>query len=272
MRKLILILILINLQIYGKEDSTDVNPVRLTLISTATVGGFIYAYAIQNDMWWKGEKSKFHSNWNQDWRYALGSDKYGHFYFGTLISKTYSDLFYWSGISKDKSKLYGAVLSFSYQTFIEIRDGFSKDYGFSWGDFSANLLGSSLQLLKCEIDFLNFIDFKISYYPSERFKNNSNQYILDDYESTYNWISINSNKLISEKIPSFINIAVGHSVKRLDFSDSYHEIFLSLDWNFKGIKTDSSFLKKLFEYLDFYHFPAPAVKVYPDLVWYGLKF
>ena len=272
MKKLIIIFILLLIPIKSQTDSSKIIPSRLAIVSSATVGGFVYAYGIQNNMWWKGEKSTFHSNWQNDWTYALGSDKFGHFYFGTLISKTYSDLFYWSGFSKDESKLFGAFLSFSYQTFIEIRDGFSKEYGFSWGDFSANLLGSSLQLFKSEIDFLNYIDFKISYYPSERFKNNSNQYILDDYESTYNWISINSNKLISEKIPSFINIAVGHSVKRLDFSDSYHEIFLSLDWNFTGIKTNSSFLKKLFEYLDFYHFPAPTLKIYPNIVWYGLKF
>lgn len=272
MLKLLLIFAFLSVSIKTQTDSSEINPTKLAIISTATVGGFIYAYAIQNDMWWKGEKSKFYSNGYQDWTYALGSDKFGHFYFGTIISKTYSDLFYWSGFSKRKSLFYGSLLSFSYQTFIEIRDGFSKNYGFSWGDFAANSLGSSLQLFRQEFEFLNYIDFKISYFPSERFKNNSNQYLIDDYESTYNWISVSPNKLIDDRIPKFINFAVGHSVKNLGLDNVHHEIFLSFDWNFKSISTKSSFLKKLFEYFDFYHFPAPAVKIYPNFVWYGLKF
>ena len=101
--------------------------------------------------------------------------------------------------------------------------------------------------------------------------------LIDDYESTYHWLSIDVNGLLSssakEVFPDFINIAIGHSVKNLDgFGGGNHELYISLDWDFEALPGESSFWRTIKRWLNFYHFPAPAVKIYPDVVWYGLKF
>jgi len=258
-----------------EKDSLNTN--RLLLVGGLTAGTFVYAYGIQNDMWWKGEPARFHTNWTQDWNASLGADKVGHFYFGNLVSTIYSNAFQWSGFSKTNSLLYSGLFTLSYQTFLEIRDGFSQQYGFSWGDFTANSLGSMYPYFQHNYPILQNFNFKISYYPSEKFRNGSNDYIMDDYESTYHWLSIDINKLLPNKwdnyLPKFINIAIGHSVTGLDnLRNRNHEFYFGIDWDLSAIKTESNLINSILEILNKYHLPAPTVKIYPNIVWYGLKF
>jgi len=257
-------------------DTSTINYYKLSFIGTATLGGFIYGQALQKNLWWKGEKSSFHFNWKEDWAYALGADKFGHFYFPMLATNIYSDAFVWSGINKEQSLLYGGITALTYQSFTEIKDGFSKQWGFSWGDFSANALGSAYPFLQYKFPQLKNFNLKISFFPSERFKHGSNKVIFDDYESTYHWLSISIANYLPEKIrkyyPNFLNVAVGHSVKGFDTNSGHREIFFSLDLKTDELPGNTSFLKFIKKYLNFYHFPMPAVKVYPNVVWYGLKF
>ena len=279
MRLVLIFLLLIFLQPTSaqtsKKDSINTN--RLFIVGGVSSAAFIYAYGIQNNMWWKGEPSHFHSNWTQDWNYALGSDKLGHFYFGNLVSTIYKNSFQWVGFSKKHSYLYAGLFTLTYQTFLEIRDGFSKEYGFSWGDFAANSLGSMYPFLQYNYPVLKNFNLKISYSPSQRFKKGSNAYIMDDYESTYHWLSIDFDKLFPQSIgkvmPDFINIVIGHSVKGLNnLGSAKHEFYIGLDWDLKTIKTESKLLNSIIEILSKYHLPAPTIKIYPNVVWYGLKF
>ena len=258
-----------------QKDSLHTN--RLLIVGGISTATFIYAYGIQNNMWWKGEPSHFHSNWKQDWNYALGADKLGHFYFGSLVSTIYKNSFRWIGFNQKHSYLYAGLFTLTYQTFLEIRDGFSKQYGFSWGDFAANSLGSMYSYLQYNYPVLKSFNLKISYYPSQRFENGSNTYIMDDYESTYHWLSVDVNKLLPNNLrkyfPSFLNIAIGHSVNRLNNLDNAnHEFYIGLDWNLAVVQTKSKLLNSIIEILNKYHFPAPTIKIYPNIVWYGLKF
>lgn len=261
----------------GDSTKKNPNPTKLLLIGGISIGLFTYGYVIQDNIWWKGSESSFHFNWRNDWTASLGSDKFGHFYLAYLGTNLYQQAFSWAEIDEHKSLLYAMLVMFGYQTFTEIRDGFSKDYGFSWGDLSANVLGITFPYLQSKIELLNAFNFKISYYPSSRFKKGSNKYLIDDYESTYNWLSIDLNRLLpetfSKSFPDFINLAIGHSVKKLDYPNkSYHELFIGLDWDIKALPGNGWFWNLLKKNLNFYHLPAPAIKIYPNTVWYGLKF
>lgn len=264
-------------EVENLEDSTKISSTKLAIIGGTTVAFFTYGYVIQNNIWWKNDKSDFHFNNNQDFKYALNADKLGHFYFANLTSKVYSNLFQWSGIDEKNSLFYGGIVALTFQTFTEIRDGFSKGYGFSWGDFSANLLGAAYPSLQKQYPNLEPFNLKVSFYASEKFKNGAYSNIMDDYESTYHWLSVDVNpllpKTISKYFPDFVNFAIGHSVNNLDgFGDGNHELYLSLDWDFESLSEKDNFLKSILRILDYYHFPAPAIKVYPNVVWYGLKF
>jgi len=259
-----------------KTDTSRINYYKLAFVGGATIGGFVYGQSFQKNLWWKGEKSPFHFNWKEDWSYALGADKFGHFYFPMLAASMYGDAFIWVGFTAEQSLFYGGMTALTYQTFTEIKDGFSKQWGFSWGDFSANVLGAAYPLLQYKYPPLKNINMKISFFPSERFKQGSNRVIFDDYESTYHWLSISIASYLPNEIkkyyPQFLNIAVGHSVKGIDAGNRTRELFLSLDINTIELPGSSPFLQFLKKYLNYYHLPMPAVKVYPDIVWYGLKF
>jgi hypothetical protein len=62
-------------------------------------------------------------------------------------------------------------------------------------------------------------------------------------------------------------------VKDLDeMGGGRHEFYLALDWNLKKLPGDGWFLRLLKRNLDYYHLAAPAVRISPGVVWYGLHF
>jgi hypothetical protein len=258
-------------------SSQKINYVKLSLITGVTAGAFIYSYAVQNNLWWKGDKSNFHFEWQHDWSYALGEDKFGHFYFPYLASNVYSQAFQWAGVDSIKSIWYASSFAFTYQVLVEVRDGFSKQWGFSWGDFSADFLGASYPVLQNKIPSLRNFNLQISFYPSKRFNEGSNKAIFDDYESTYNWLNINIYNLLPEQVqkcyPKFINLAIGHSVEKLDdIGGGNHRFYLGLDWNLEALPLDGWFWNLLKRNFNYYHLPAPTIQIYPHVIWYGLKF
>jgi uncharacterized protein YfiM (DUF2279 family) len=281
-KSFILFLIIFScVSVFGQSEEPPaeqkIDYLKLSAIGGITFGGLIYGHILQSQVFWNDKKTSFHFNWRDDWTYALGSDKYGHFYFPYLVTNIYTQALEWSGIEKERSIIYSASFAFAYQTYVEIFDGITEDLGFSWGDFAANTLGAAYPYLQYKIKPLENFGFKISYEKSERFKQGSHRHIIDDYESTYNWLSINVYNFLPDNIknyyPSFINFAIGHSVKNLNStSGGNHEIFIGLDWNLEALPGDFWLLKLLKKNLNYYHFPAPSIKIYPGVVWYGLKF
>lgn len=253
------------------------HPLRLALIGGLTAGGFLYGHVVLSHLWWKGEPSSFHFNWDNDWRYSLGADKLGHAFFPYLAANIYDQALLWGGLDSATSILIASSGALAYQTYIEIRDGFSKEWGFSWGDWGADLFGAALPLAQRHSALLRAIDFKMSFYPSPKFKAGMYKAIIDDYESSYHWLSIDVHDLLPEawrsSYPAFVNVAIGHSVQNLDgLGGGQHQFYLSLDWNLKKLPGEGWFLNLLKRNLDYYHLPAPAIRISPGVVWYGLHF
>ncbi len=276
---IVISLLINNTYCQNQKDSTkseQVDYLKFSLITGITLGGIAAGHLIQYSLWWNGERSKFHFNWHQDWVHDLGSDKFGHFYFSYLVTDVYSQAFEWSGFDKQKSLIYACSLSLLYQTYVEIIDGFTANLGFSWGDFSADLLGAGYPLLQQKVPILKNFNLKISFEKSLSFKHHTHRVIFDDYESTYDWLSINVKNLLPTSMqkyyPSFINLAIGHSVKNLIFGKPYHELYIGIDWNLEGLPGDFWLWKLLKRNLNYYHFPAPTIRIYPDVVWFGFKF
>ncbi|MBS1911996.1 MAG: DUF2279 domain-containing protein [Bacteroidetes bacterium] len=262
----------------ARADTADhISVPKLAIVGGITGAGFVAGYFFQTNLWWKGEKSAFHFDWDHDWRYALGSDKYGHFYFPYAVAIVYGQAFQWCGMDSAASLWAGGGIAMAHQTFVEIRDGFSKEWGFSWGDFGADLLGSAYPIARHYIPALRDFTFKVSFYPSMKFRNGAYRAIIDDYESQYQWMSVNVRNLLPTSwraaCPAWLNIAVGHSVKDLDEKGGgRHEFYLSLDWNLEGLPGDGWLWNLLKKNLNLYHLPAPAVRISPGAIWYGVHF
>lgn len=278
----------ININCTAQTDSVDnpadydtvdnsLNVWKLSLIGSATVGGFVAGHGLLNTLWWKGERVDFHLNSSQDYLYALNADKLGHLCFSFSTATTYADMFRWSGMDSTAATWGGLGISLAYQTYIEIRDGYSKDYGFSVGDAIANTAGASLTVLKHYYPALRSFDLQISFWPSNDFKNGAYRAIIDDYSSTTHWLSFSVYDVLSAKTqewyPPWLGLAVGHSVSNIDGKGAgQHQLFLSLDWNLQRISGLPQWARSLLRTLHLYHLPAPAVRILPSVVWYGLRF
>lgn len=261
----------------GDSTETGIIGWRLGLVGGVTVGAFIVGHAYLNDLWWKGEPVDFHINTTTDYTYALGADKLGHMTFSYATATIYGDVFRWCGMDSVAAIWSGAGVSTAYQTYIEIRDGFSADYGFSWGDIAANTIGASLPVIKHYVPVLRPIDLQVSFWPSDAYKNGEFGAIIDDYTSTTHWLAISPYDWMppswQEYYPPWLGFAIGHSVENLDGTGGgNHVAYLSFDWNLARINGIPDWLSSVFRVLHLYHLPAPAVKVYPNVVWYGLRF
>lgn len=278
---IIILNLIFTVELYAKtsSDTNSVSYTKLGIISGISVGGIIIGELNQKQTYWN-ERTSFHvMDFKTEYNDALLADKYGHLFFAYAVSRTYSTAFEWSGFNRKNATLLGGAVAFLYQTYIEIQDGFSTGapyLGFSVGDMLANTTGAIFPYLQLQAPVLQNFNFKISFQKSANYEKIGYNSITEDYESTFHWLSINVNGLLSENAkkwyPAFINFAIGHSVKNIDrYGAGNHELYLAFDWNLEALPGDSFILKLLKQTFNLYKLPAPAVKIYPNVVWYGLK-
>jgi len=233
-------------------------------------------------VWYKdAERVPFHLY--KDGKGYLQIDKMGHAY-GAYVESYLC--YHWlrkAGVSKKKSLLYGGTMGIVMQTPIEVFDGIYANWGFSWSDMIANTAGSVL-LMGQEIFFdRQVVNYKFGFQRSV-YASQSNGYLGDnaleslflDYNGHTYWLSTNVNNFIrNDKIPDWLNVAVGYSANGmfgefenrsswggvpLPETERYRQFLLSPDIDWTKIPTKSKLLKDLFHALNFIKFPAPAIE------------
>ncbi len=102
------------------------------------------SYGLYN-AWYKNYPSgKFHFfNDNNEW---LQMDKVGHAFSCYSEGVSGINLMDYVGLSKKKSMWIGGMIGLGMQSIVEIMDGYSTKWGFSWGDMGANVVGTSLAI------------------------------------------------------------------------------------------------------------------------------
>lgn len=265
-----------NVSFSSVSDSSKVNPYRLGLVLGTAVGVFTAAHFQQYSSWWKGELTKFH--FKDDFNQVLGADKFGHAYFSFLISDLLGKSLKWAGVEKSSAFIWSGIGSLLFQTYVEVEDGFRPSLGFSVSDEVSNIIGAFLPYVREKFDVFKVVNFKISMFPSEKFKAGAHRFIVDDYESLYFWFSFDVSKILGVKFLKFwafdfFDLAVGYSVKKINWDGSgEREIFLSIDYDLTKIPVNVWILKQIFNVLNYYHLPAPALRLNPGLKFYLIKF
>lgn len=264
-------------------DSVEISTLKTSILLGGTIGTFAITQVFQYEDYW-GNRTPFHiMDWKTEYNDALLADKLGHFTFTYGLTKIYANGFEWAGFDKKSSLLYSSLVAFAYQTYVEVQDGHSTGQpylGFSRGDFIANSIGALYPHLQSEFETLNKFNFKISFNKSANYEKIGYQNLTMDYESTYHWLTIDIYNLLDNNLQDYwskyLNVAIGHSVNNIDrFGTGNHEVYLSLDWNLEPLRDlydkDNHFLNSILTFISLYKLPAPAVKIYPNVVWYGLR-
>jgi hypothetical protein len=256
-------------------DSVFVLPWRVA-VNGALYASFITATHLQNsNSWWKGELGRFHIA--DDTAKTLGADKFGHFYFTYLAADVVGHSLVWSGVEQSKAFLFSGLGALAFQFYVEIEDGFHPELGFSVGDFLADIAGGAYPWLQHQYPILQNVRPKWSIIRSPAFEERGYRTIIDDYESHYDWVSVNVKELLPNLLPdfwpSFLAVAVGYGVKDLYRpGGGDRELYLALDYDFSKLPGDGAFLSALKHALNYYHLPAPTMRLAPGVITWGLRY
>ncbi len=273
----------LNGQEAAKQDTSGIRRGRLT--GVLAVEGTLYVASLTGlyFAWYKDYPQTTFHLFNDDGEW-MQVDKCGHAITAFYISRIGYSTYRWSGVNETKAAWFGGLFGFAYMLNIEILDGFSSQWGFSLGDFTANTLGSAIfvtqQLAWHEQRFslkYSFHQTKYAQYRPDLLGDNLIQNMIKDYNGHSYWISGNISSFLPErsKFPRWINVAVGYGAEGMTgaFGNSanhngqqippfprYRKFFLSLDIDLTRIRTKSAILRGIFTVVSFIKIPAPTLE------------
>lgn len=282
---LILILFIIN-QHASAADSLSIFKKRKiglgVFCAAVTSGSLVYL----NQAWYQEyNTSHFHTfDDNKEW---LQMDKCGHVLSNFQIGSLMMESMDWAGYSKKNQILVGGLSGFAYMSAIEVMDGYSDGWGFSWGDVGANALGTGIAIGQKILWNEQRIQLKISYLSSPYAKYRPDllgesfaTQILKDYNGQTYWLSINPSSFMKKdtKFPKWLNVAFGYGANgmlganynniviedetgNVTSFNRYRQAYFSLDVDLTRIKTKSKVLKSIFYGLNIIKIPFPNLEL-----------
>jgi len=233
-------------------------------------------------LWYKAfPKSRFH--FIRDGREWLQVDKIGHATTAYSIANVHHDLMRWSGLSRTAAINTAVLTSLAYMSVIEVMDGFSRDWGFSGGDFLANVSGAALFAaqqygwgeqrigMKFSTHFTPFAKTR----PELLGKNHSAR-IFKDYNGQTYWLSANLRSFMSSNssFPTWLNLSVGYGAEGMlratkemqkqqenaSQTKRYRQWYISPDADFYRIQGAGNWTRP-FSLIPFVKIPAPAIEI-----------
>jgi len=272
------------------SPSGNTHKTRPWLVAGLHAAFWTGSYIALDKTWYSNyPRSSFHFfNDNSEWEQM---DKMGHVWTAYNLGRASAELWSWSGISRKRSVVYGGLSAIAYQSIIEIQDGFSAEWGFSWGDMTANIAGAAAYVSQ-ELGWKDQrIQIKMSYWPygyspdliarrNQLFGTGPIERTLKDYNSQTYWVSANLKSFFSKSnLPAWLNVSLGYSAdgmlggvenKWTDKQGNYFDrtniprvrrFFISPDIDLTKIKTRSKLLKTIFFTLNILKIPAPAIEL-----------
>jgi hypothetical protein len=241
--------------------------------------------------WYKKyPQSKFHTfNDFSEWQQM---DKAGHLYSAYTMSNYASEIWKQTGIDQRKRIWIGGLAGVTYQTVIEVLDGFSSEWGWSWGDIGANVLGSTFFIaqelkwnqqkfhLKTSFHKKNYDDASLNRRSDDLFGQTLAERSLKDYNGQTYWISADVQSIFhASKVPTWLQISFGTGAEGMFGANAniskdnagnigfnrtdikrFRQWYLAPDINLTKIKTKHKSIKTALFILNALKFPTPAIE------------
>lgn len=261
------------------SDTLNKKRLKTLVISEAVIGSATLIGL--NQIWYADyPRSNFHFiNDNAEW---LQMDKAGHVFSAYHLGSFGANALKWSGANRKSQLIYGSTLGLAFMTTVEVFDGYSANWGASWGDIAANVSGTALfvsqELLWKEQRIVPKFSFHTTPYASARpnvLGSSIQEQILKDYNGQTYWLSANIYSFAkSSKIAKWLNLAVGYGAEGmitgndeftnmifLPESKRYRQFYLSLDVDLTKIETKSHFVKTILTIFNSIKIPAPTLEI-----------
>lgn len=260
--------------------TTAKSKARRTTRNIAIASGVVYGISLYglNQTWYQEfPRSEFHFfNDNSEWKQL---DKVGHFYSAFHISQGSIHLFQHAGMKKKKAHLWGGLMGFLILTPIEVLDGFSDEYGASWGDLAANALGSGVAMTQYmlwdEARLKPKFSFTPTSYADQRpnvLGNGLHEEFIKDYNGQTYWLSADIYAFLKpeSRFPKWLNLTFGYGAENMIFAnsaqnekvglDSYRQYYFGIDFDLSYLKGDNKLVNTLLYMVDLVHLPAPTLE------------
>lgn len=240
-----------------------------------------------NELWYANEdrgKFRFFDD-NREW---MQLDKAGHFLTSYAIGYYYIDFMRWAGFNRKTSIWAGGFMGSFYLAGIEVLDGFSPQWGFSLGDFTANTAGSFAVILQelawneqRIIPKISYSNSRYAQYRPNLLGSNMGERIMKDYNAQTYWFSVNIHSFLRDesKFPRWLNFAIGFGADGMiggldnpEFDTDgnplpevrrYRQFYLSLDVDLTKIRTNKRWLRSIFKAVSIIKLPFPTVEFNP---------
>ena len=255
--------------------NSKLNSLTLGITSAAYVGLMVGLHFYQMNTFWADRSSVF--TVREDGNYAKDVDKFGHFYGATMVSYFSTEVLQGSGASVESARIWGTLMGLLYQTYVEVEDGYGKNWGFSPTDMYGNVCGASWYLLQFYVPVLQNITEKWMYTPPNWIHESGRkegQTFIDDYSSNTFYFSFKMHNLLPQSWrsswPKWLCLAGGYAARGLDQPDEDRKLIIALDYDLPELLPDFSqtvggtfgavlnWFKQSFNY---FKLPSPAIEI-----------
>ena len=219
-----------NLSSTTADQSKKLNKSAYYVLGTEAVLVTGIMYSLYTSWYSGSETGGFHFyNDNKEW---LQMDKLGHANSCYNLANLGYEALSMAGVDERRAILYGGPLGISVMTLVEVFDGLSNNWGFSWGDMTANIFGTGLFMAQQALWHEQRIALKYSYHNSGLSKYNvsnpltmERDYIMgedwldrlyEDYSGITVWMAFDIKSLLMKdmaRYPSWLGVAVGMSAE-----------------------------------------------------------
>jgi hypothetical protein len=273
----------------SKKQKTN----RQIFIGAVNVVGYGGSLIILSNTWYKNyPHTSFHTfNDVGEW---LQVDKFGHGWTAYNTGRVSAGMWRWAGLSQKQAAIIGGLSGAVYLTVIELLDAHSAQWGWSWGDMTANIVGSGLFITQELLWKEQRIQYKFSFHhkdygdsalnkrADDLFGESWYERMLKDYNAQTYWFSANLRSFFpGSNLPKWLNVSLGYGadgmlggfenkwidddsggvpVDRTDIP-RIRQFYLAPDVDFTKIKTNKKWLRTIFFCLNAFKCPAPTLMI-----------
>ena len=311
---LVVVLLLVCMQAFGQTDSlylrpdefryadnqrytmfggtprreTQVQPIPTLALGAGFTGLAVALHIHQRNAWWPGGDSATF-RFKEDLEYARGLDKAGHVYSSYIVSTFTGDVLMECGFNRSSATWIGGATGLAYTLYVEIMDGYARDWGFSPSDAIADLVGSGFYVAQEYVPYLQNFTPRWNYTPAAWVgyptSNQRQKTFIDDYNSTTFWLACNVNNMLPAKAaeywPDWMMVSLGYGIRNYDVVDASgrevgatRRFLIGLDYDWVKIIPPSSVgvLNYLRQALNYIRLPGPTLEIGDEGVKLGVLY
>lgn len=272
----------------GSDSAQKISKLRLASVGALTTVSFAASYVLVFQKgWWSDGGSDFH--FENDYDYAMNLDKGGHFFAGVLLSEMFYEGYHWAGLTEFQSYFWAGVSAGMTHVGIDVKDGFSPEYGYSVFDVMSGTIGGFWPMAERYVPAFKYFDYKWSYWINSQAYYDQSQtgVFTDDYVNQTHWLSFKVDRMLpraaADYWPDWLAVAVGLGIDdgvfvrdSLEFAEGRpasdggrYEIYVGPDWDLEGLfKPKDRWARRTVTMFNYIKFPMPTLQVYPYRKWH----